>query len=127
MPSKLNNKDILENILLVLDSKPNYSLIEIIAYNGSRSILSMKCNLDGCIWNPSYTRFVHNKSNCPRCSGSEILNDKMVIERLDEVTKNTNISYEILSIVKILKCFLLFFALIFNFNYFFNSFCIFTM
>lgn len=81
-----------------LESKSNYSLINIISHNGSRSILSIKCNLDNCIWNPSYTQFVRGRSNCPRCSGSEVLSDAMVIERLDEVTKHTNISYEILSI-----------------------------
>lgn len=47
----------------------NYELIESFVYNDNKTIIKLKCNIDGYIWNAHFKRFLRG-DGCPKCAGN---------------------------------------------------------
>lgn len=94
MGIKLTDSIVSERVQQILKNKNNYQLHNI-QFNGSKSILTIQCLNDGCIWNPGYKNFIKGVSNCPRCSGSEFLSDEIIIERLDDISETKGYQYTV--------------------------------
>jgi NADH pyrophosphatase NudC (nudix superfamily)/very-short-patch-repair endonuclease len=58
-----------EELVLKKCKEKNYTLIEPFIYNGAKTVLNFKCNIDNYEWCTSYNNFINNDRGCKKCSG----------------------------------------------------------
>jgi predicted Zn-ribbon and HTH transcriptional regulator len=72
----------------------NATLREPFKYIGvDKTILKLKCNVDGYEWKTKYSNFINNKTNCPKCSQKVLIKDE-IYNNINNKLKEKNISLQ---------------------------------
>lgn len=75
----------------------NAFLNEPFKYNGSKTRLKLKCNIDDYEWETNYSNFVNSKTGCPKCNKKVLFKEEIennINKRLKEINASLIENYE---------------------------------
>lgn len=94
MSKKLSDEFVIDKIKSKCELK-NYELLNL-SYNGSRSIINLKCNTDNHEWKSNYNLFITRNHNCEKCASVLKLTYDEVYNNI--ITKCKLKNYELLNL-----------------------------